>query len=174
MPKQLRHCVTNNYEYHPGAPVLILYADHNPDDRVLVTEALAEVSPEVRLVSVTDGEALLDYLFLNSRSESNLVAPLPDAILLEINMPKKSGAEALTAIKADPRTNLIPIVVFSTYTSARDKRRALRLGADLFVRKPRSFEQLKATLREITERLTDRLNPSSVPRAFPHLNSVSR
>jgi CheY-like chemotaxis protein len=162
------------YEYHPGAPVLILYADHNPDDRVLVAEALAEVSPEVRLVSVPDGRALLDYLSLNSQSENHLVEPMPDAILLEINMPKKSGAEALTAIKAHPRTNPIPVVVFSTYTSERDKRRALRLGADLFVRKPRSFEHLKATLREITEKLTGRVNPSSVPRAFPNLKSVSR
>jgi CheY-like chemotaxis protein len=162
------------YERNLDAHALILYADHNPDDRVLVKEALADISPEVRIVSVPDGKTLLDYLFLNSQTKDDSPALLPDAILLEINMPKKGGVEALCAIKRDRRTSHIPVIIFSTYTSERERRKALKLGADLFVRKPRSFEKLKATLRAITEQVTKAETPASGYRAFPRLDSVSR
>lgn len=162
------------FERNSDAHALILYADHNPDDRVLVKDALADISPEVRIVSVPDGKTLLDYLFLHSESINGSPAPLPDAILLEINMPKKGGVEALSAIKGDRRTSHIPVIVFSTFASERERRKALKLGADLFVRKPRSFEKLKATLRAITEQVTKTETPSSGYRAFPWLDSVSR
>jgi CheY-like chemotaxis protein len=162
------------YEPNSDPHALILYADHNPDDRVLVKEALADVSPEVRIVSVPDGKTLLDYLSLNSPSANDAPAILPDAILLEINMPKKGGVEALSAIKGDRRTSHIPVIVFTTFTSERDKRKALKLGADFFVRKPRSFEKLKATLRAITEQIANTATPSSSYRAFSRLDSVSR
>jgi CheY-like chemotaxis protein len=162
------------HDYKADAPILILYADHNPDDRVLVTEAFAEVAPEVRIVSVDDSKKLLDYLVLASSPQADSSAPLPAAVLLEINMPRRGGTDALMAIKANARTQQIPVIVFSTETSEKDKRKALKLGADLFVRKPRSFEQLKATLLEIAERLFKGFrHPSSIS-AFPNLDHVSR
>jgi CheY-like chemotaxis protein len=166
-------CKTSMSVYRPNTRTLILYADRNPDDRLLVKEALAEISPEVAMIGLPNCETLLDYLFLEDSSEIEPAAVMPDAILLEINMPKNGGVEALTAIKNNPKSSHIPVIVFSTFTNERDKSKALKLGADSVVRKPRSFRHLRTTLSEIVERLTtNALSPAY--RAFPNLDTVSR
>jgi len=130
---------------------LILYADHNPDDRLLVKQALDKTFPDVSLVSVANGEELLEYLSNVVILGEDFEGFLPDAILLELNLPKKSGTETLAEIKSDRRLQHIPVIIFSTSTSNRDIENAFRLGASTFIRKPRSFQRLIAALRTMSE-----------------------
>lgn len=141
-------------------PKVLLYADQNTDDRVLVKHALFQIFPEVRFRGVPDGEALLDYLIRTRKPEVETRPLLPDVIILELNMPKKSGIEALAEIKANKNFRHIPVIVFSTSTCERDIRNAYRLGATSFVRKPRSSRQLIKTLRSISQYWTDTQLPA--------------
>ena len=132
-------------------PKLIVYADQNADDRTLVARGMAKVCPGVELYGVSNGNELLDFLCraLDPKNDGN--ASLPDVILLELNMPRKSGLEALAEIKAIEALRDIPVVIFSTSSSETDMHNAFRLGAASYVRKPRSFRQLIQTILSISE-----------------------
>jgi len=132
-------------------PKLIVYADQNADDRTLVAKGLAKVCPGVELFGVSNGKELLDYLCGTLDPKNGGITPLPDVILLELNMPRKSGLEALAEIKAVEAFRDIPVIVFSTSSSETDMRNAFRLGASSYVRKPRSFRQLIQTILSISE-----------------------
>ncbi len=130
---------------------VLLYADHNADDRVLVKEGLARAFPDVTLVSVADGQALMEYLQSVSQPNYRGPGPVPDAIMLELNMPKKNGFEALAEIRAMGTLGHVPVVVFSTSNNEKDMDDAFQLGASAFIRKPRSSEELMAALRSVIE-----------------------
>jgi CheY-like chemotaxis protein len=132
-------------------PKLIVYADQNADDRTLVARGLAEVCPGVELYGVSNGKELLDFLCRALDPKNGKIASLPDVILLELNMPRKSGLEALAEIKAIEAFRDIPVIIFSTSSSETDMRNAFRLGASSYVRKPRSFRQLIQTILSISE-----------------------
>jgi CheY-like chemotaxis protein len=136
-------------------PKRIVYADQNADDRMLVAQALAEVCPNVTLYGLSDGQELLDYLYRIIDTSRDSATELPDLILIELNMAKKTGLEALAEIKAANALNQIPVVVFSTSNSERDKHNAFRLGASAFIRKPRSFSQLVKTILVMSEYWSD-------------------
>lgn len=95
-----------------------------------------------------DGEELTDYLFRRGRWAS-VDAPRPELILLDLNMPRKDGREALAEIKADPDLRRIPVVVLTTSSSPEDVRRAYSLGANSYVTKPGSYEGLVAAVRAL-------------------------
>ncbi|MBN1654774.1 MAG: response regulator [Deltaproteobacteria bacterium] len=132
-------------------PKLIVYADQNADDRALVAQGFAKVCPAVTLYGVSNGKELLEYLLRTSTAHDKERAILPDAILLELNLPIKSGLEALAEIKSNRDLCHIPVVIFSTSSSDTDMRNAFRLGASSYVRKPRSFRQLIQTILTISE-----------------------
>ena len=98
----------------PHEPITILLADDDHDDCLLTQEALQEsrLSNDMRLVH--DGEALLDYLFRRGPYAAAGTAPRPGVILLDLNMPRMDGREALEQIKADPTLRHIPVVVLTT------------------------------------------------------------
>ena len=106
-----------------GKPITILLADDDPDDRLLVQEALEESRVANDLYCVGDGEQLMDYL--GHRGKYTLLnnSPRPGIILLDLNMPRKDGREALKEIKADPDLRQIPIVVFTTSKAERERSR---------------------------------------------------
>ncbi|MGH2860311.1 MAG: response regulator [Solirubrobacteraceae bacterium] len=126
-----------------GKPITILMADDDEEDRDLTREALvrAHLTNEVRFVD--DGQELLDYLRREgSYGDEGNDAPTPGIILLDLNMPKKDGREALGEIKADPRLRTIPVVVLTTSRDEEDVIRSYDLGVSSFITKPVTFGSL--------------------------------
>src|SRR5208283_5960293 len=97
-----------------GKMITILLADDDPDDRQLTRDAFAENRLANQLHCVEDGEELMDYLRRRGKYENLRNEPLPGLILLDLNMPRKDGREALKEIKADPNLRRIPVVVLTT------------------------------------------------------------
>ena len=125
-----------------GKSITILYADDDEDDRMLVKEALEENRLANDLHFVEDGEELMDYLYRRNKYADMCDVQLPGLILLDLNMPRKDGREALKEIKADPNLQLIPIVVLTTSKAEEDILRTYHLGVNSFITKPVTFESL--------------------------------
>jgi CheY-like chemotaxis protein len=122
--------------------ITVLIADDDPDDRMLAQEAWEENRLVNDLHFVEDGEELMDYLHRRGRYTHLADAPLPALILLDLNMPKKDGREALWEIKADPHLRRIPIVVLTTSEAEEDILRSYDLGVNSFITKPVTFVAL--------------------------------
>lgn len=126
-------------------PILILMADDDDDDFLLTKKALGESKLLNTLVRVKDGEELLDYL--HGRGDYADKAPeRPGVILLDLNMPRKDGREALKEIKATPDLQDIPVVIFTTSKAEEDIYRSYQLGSNSFITKPVTFENLIAVM----------------------------
>lgn len=121
--------------------VVILMADDDDDDFVLTQKALKESKLLNTLVRVKDGEELLDYLQKRGDYEHQETLR-PGVILLDLNMPRKDGREALREIKSDANLNDIPVVVFTTSKAEEDIYRSYQLGVNSFITKPVTFENL--------------------------------
>jgi CheY-like chemotaxis protein len=122
-------------------PILILVAEDDPDDRLLVREAFNESQLLCNLTFVGDGNELMDYL-LRQGSFVNQPVPRPGLILLDLNMPGKDGREALAELKAHPVLRRIPVVVMTTSKAERDVLQSYELGVSSFLVKPVTFERL--------------------------------
>ena len=125
-----------------GKMITILLADDDPDDRQLTRAAFAENRLVNMLHTVEDGEELMEYLRRQGRYADQKNAPLPGLILLDLNMPRKDGREALKEIKADPELRRIPIVVLTTSKAEEDILRTYDLGVNSYVTKPVTFKSL--------------------------------
>lgn len=125
-----------------GKPIIILLADDDEEDRMLAADALAESRVVNDLRFVEDGDELLDYLYHRGRYAEAGSSPAPGLILLDLNMPKKDGRQALQEIKADATLRHIPIVVLTTSKAEEDILRTYDLGVSSFITKPVSFEGL--------------------------------
>ena len=123
-------------------PITILLADDDEEDRLLACDALAESRLTNDLCCVTDGEDLMDYLHRRGKYVAPALAPRPGIILLDLNMPRKDGREALREIKADPTLRLIPVVVMTTSKAEEDIFHSYDSGASSFISKPVTFEGL--------------------------------
>lgn len=126
----------------PKKPVTILMADDDADDRDFARTAMEEGRLANELRFVEDGEELLDYLYRRGRFADPKDSPRPGLILLDLNMPRKDGREALREIKGDPSLRQIPVVVLTTSKAEEDILRSYDLGANCFVTKPVTFEGL--------------------------------
>ena len=129
----------------------ILVADDDPDDRMLVKDALSETQSPAELQMVVDGEDLLDCLHRRGKYQASGASHLPDLILLDLNMPRKDGREALREIKSDPVLRRIPIIVLTTSKSEDDIERTYDLGVNAFISKPSSFQLLVETMATLTK-----------------------
>ena len=125
-----------------GKPITILYAEDDPEDRMMVKDALRESRLANELHIVEDGEELIDYVKRRGKYAELDGRPLPGLILLDLNMPRKDGREALKEIKADPSLRRIPIVVLTTSKAEEDILRSYDLGVNSFITKPVTFESL--------------------------------
>ena len=124
-------------------PITILMADDDEDDRVLTADALRRSRLVNDLRFVVDGDDLMQYLRgTGVYAPGGTEAPRPGLILLDLNMPKKDGREALAEIKSDPELRRIPVVVLTTSKAEEDIFRTYDLGVNSFVSKPVTFEQL--------------------------------
>ena len=135
-------------------PLIILCADDDPDDRLLLTDALAEIAGPARIHFVEDGLELLDYLRATGTWQGK--APIrPSLILLDLNMPRMDGRRALLAIKADPKVRQIPVVVMSTSSAEADVSFSYDAGASSFVVKPVTFSGLVEAMRGLSHYWAD-------------------
>ena len=116
--------------------VVILLADDDADDREMTRKALAKNHLANEVYEVVDGEELLDFLRHRGRYAPPALSPTPGLILLDLNMPKKDGREALAEIKADPALRRIPVVVMTTSKAEEDIFRMYDLGSNSFISKP--------------------------------------
>lgn len=122
--------------------MIILMAEDDPDDRMLVADALEEAHLKNPLEFVEDGEQLMDYLRRRGDYSHLKDTPLPGLILLDLNMPKKDGREALAEIKADEKLHNIPVVILTTSQAEEDVLRTYDLGVNSFISKPVTFDGL--------------------------------
>ncbi|MDF5709438.1 MAG: response regulator [Nostoc sp. S4] len=129
--------------------VTILMADDDEDDRMLVREALAESQLPIELYIVSNGEELMDYLYHRGRYADNRGKPHPGLILLDLNMPKKDGLEALKEIKTDPQLRQIPVIMLSTSGVQEDIYNTYDLGANSFIIKPVTFASLVEVMKTL-------------------------
>jgi CheY-like chemotaxis protein len=134
----------------PKSNVIVL-AEDDADDRLLLQDAVAECQWDGGLRFVGDGEELLDYLLRRGKYGPPADAPRPGLILLDLNMPRKDGREALREIKADADLRRIPVVVLTTSRADTDIDRMYGLGANSFIAKPVRFEGLVNVLRVLGE-----------------------
>ena len=143
-------------------PVPILLAEDDPDDQYLISEALDENRINAHLYIVQDGEELLDYLHRRGKYQDAEKWPMPALILLDLNMPRKDGREALREIKADPVLQRIPIVALTTSQAEKDISSTYQNGVSGFITKPVSFSGLREVIKTIGAYWlnTSRLPPS--------------
>ncbi len=127
----------------------ILVAEDDFDDRFLLETAFAEKGYREELAFVENGVELLDYLKSKLSSDELHENTLPRFILLDLNMPKKDGREALREIKEDARFKKIPVIVFTTNKNENEIKRCYELGANTYVVKPVGFESLLNTVEDI-------------------------
>jgi CheY-like chemotaxis protein len=123
-------------------PITILLADDSEDDRMMTREAMQESFVINQLLEVTDGEELMDYLHRRGAYAPPANAPRPGLILLDLNMPRKSGREALEEIKADPSLRRIPIIVLTTSDAEEDVISTYDQGISSYITKPVTFSAL--------------------------------
>ena len=130
----------------------ILMTDDDSDDRLLALLAFKKLNVAHSIDFVNNGQELIDYLLsrLDSKRE------LPDLILLDLNMPRKDGRQALKEIKAHPKLNQLDTIIFSTSPSERDMKDMLELGARKYIVKPTKSEDLIEIFRLICDELTAR------------------
>ncbi len=134
---------------HLKIPVPILIADDDLDDCQMIKEALYESRLLNSLHFVEDGEELMNYLCHKGKFEDRLKFPTPGLILLDLNMPKKDGREALREIKSNADLRQIPIIVFTTSQAEEDVLRTYDLGVNSFITKPVKFEDLVRMMRDL-------------------------
>lgn len=130
-------------------PFVLLIAEDDPDDRLLVSEALEGTRLGQAIRFVADGEELMDYLRRRGRYRDPETAPAPRLVLLDLNMPRKDGREVLAEIKADPALRHLPVVAFSTSRADADVRDCYALQANGFISKPPGFRELVETMRRL-------------------------
>lgn len=132
-----------------GKRITILMAEDDEDDRMMTKEALEEAGLADAIHFVEDGEYLMDYLRRRGAYADAGNAPRPDLILLDLNMPKKDGREALKEIKSDPALRRIPVVILTTSKAEEDIYGTYDHRANSFITKPASFEELVGIIKSL-------------------------
>ncbi len=127
---------------------VIMITDDDPDDRLLAKEAFEENRLENTLIFTEDGEDLMNYLYGKGKYEGKS-NPIPDLILLDLNMPRKDGREVLIELKKNQQFKRIPVVVLTTSKSDEDIVNSYDLGVNSFITKPVTFESLVEVIRNM-------------------------
>jgi CheY-like chemotaxis protein len=123
----------------PGDPIVILLADDDEDDRMMTRKAFEKHKLANDFYTVNDGEELMKFLLRQGKYAD---APRPGLILLDLNMPRKDGREALKELKANEKLRNIPLVVLTTSSEEEDVLKSYNLGANSYITKPVGFESL--------------------------------
>ncbi len=133
----------------PKRSYLILMAEDDADDQLLVLDAFSECGGHQTIRFVADGEELVDYMLRRGKFVSASESPRPDLVLLDLNMPRKDGREALAEIRRHAGLRRVPVVVFTTSRADTDIDKVYELGANSFITKPPEFDSLVATISKL-------------------------
>lgn len=128
---------------------MILLVEDNPDDEELTLLALQDSNIANEVVVARDGAEALDYLFGTGKYAGRAAASAPQLILLDLKLPKLGGLEVLERLRADPRTELIPVVILATSSEEEDVVASYRLRANSYVRKPVEFHRFADAVRQL-------------------------
>lgn len=150
------------------SPPLFLIADDDPADQRLAVEAVKQSNIAVELRFVSDGEELLEYLWRTGRYAPPVEAPAPRIVLLDLNMPRKTGLEALREIKADRTLRRTPVVVLTTSASAAAVQESYRLGANSYITKPAAFADFVVVMETLGQYWIDVVQVSAPTDAENH------
>ncbi|TWI58676.1 response regulator receiver domain-containing protein [Pseudomonas duriflava] len=136
-------------------PSLILIADDDPDDCLLIREAFKEAEIVNPLYFVHDGEELIRYLKHRTPYSDSNQYPLPGLILLDLNMPLMDGREALNEIRGDQQLHHLPVVILTTSSAEEDIAHSYKAGVSAFLTKPVTFSGLLELVREFGRKWPD-------------------
>jgi len=129
---------------------VVIIAEDDPDDRLLIKDAIIEAGKQsIDVYFVQDGAEMLDFLYHRGKYEDQSKAPIPELVLLDLNMPKKGGMEVLQEIKSDPRLRTIPVVVLTTSRAPEHIARSYELGGNGFITKPNTYSELVEVMRNL-------------------------
>ena len=127
----------------------ILLVEDNPDDVELTRIAFEQANIPNRLVVARDGAEALDYLYARGSHTGRDPAQLPAFVLLDLNLPKIDGREVLQAIRSDPATQALPVVVLSTSRESDDVQSTYALHANSYIQKPLDFQQFLWAVKQV-------------------------
>ena len=127
----------------------ILLVEDNRQDELLTLRALRKVNVGNTVDVVRDGQQALDYLYRQGEFADRTGREMPAVILLDINLPRINGLDVLTRLRADSRTNLLPVVILTSSDEERDRLRSYQGGANSFVRKPLDFGEFAETVARL-------------------------
>ncbi len=128
---------------------VILLVEDNPDDEALTLRAFKKSNVLNDVVVARDGVEALDYLFGEGKYEGRDTSVQPELVLLDLKLPKIDGLEVLRRLRADPRTELLPIVILTSSSEEQDMIQGYSLGANSYVRKPVDFVQFYDAVRQL-------------------------
>lgn len=150
-----------------GDVLYILVVEDNPDHTELVRRALAERSSRLRMTTVRDGEAALDYLLRRGDFEDVQKSPRPHLILLDLRLPKVDGFEVMREVKRSPELRHIPLVVLTTSAAEADMRQAHAEHANRYLVKPVDLEKLEELMGSVEKYWREQNQSSGPPREAP-------
>jgi len=140
--------IKNSHGYKPFS---IVIAEDDEDDYMLMLEALQKADVNIVPVWVKDGEELMDYLATTMTADGGKNVLAPGIILLDLNMPKKDGWEALKEIKTNKELRAIPVIIFTTSKADLDIALAYDLGVNAFIQKPARFNEYVDVIKKLTQ-----------------------
>jgi two-component system, response regulator len=128
---------------------VILLVEDNPDDEALTLRALTKNNIKNDVVVARDGAEALEYLHGTGKYAGRDTSKLPQVVLLDLKLPKVDGLEVLRAMRADPGTRLLPVVILTSSVEEQDRVSGYELGANSYVRKPVDFTQFLEAARQL-------------------------
>jgi len=131
------------------AAVEVLIVEDNPQDLELTLRALRRSHLANNIITVSDGEEALDFLFARGRYSDRNGSDVPRVVFLDLKLPKVDGFEVLRAMRTDPRTKNVPVVVITSSAEERDRMATYDIGANSYVVKPIEFDSFTKTMSEV-------------------------
>ncbi|MFW9873289.1 MAG: response regulator [Candidatus Thorarchaeota archaeon] len=138
----------NMFEIESRRPFNILLVEDNPGDVRLTQEAFKESKFFYKMYVVNDGEEALEFLYKKQKFQN---VPIPDVILLDLNLPKIHGTEVLKEIKNDPELKIIPVIILTTSEADEDILKTYQLHANSYITKPVEFQKFLNVVRKVEE-----------------------
>ena len=129
--------------------VEVLIVEDNDEDAELAIRALKKHHLANNVMHLIDGEQALDFIFGRGKYSGRVISQMPKVILLDLKMPKVSGLEVLKAVKSDPRTKVIPVVILTSSEEDPDIKRCYELGANSYIVKPVEFDNFSKTVADL-------------------------
>jgi len=127
----------------------ILLVEDNEQDEALVIRSLKKINIVNNIVIVRDGQQALDYLFATGDYSNRSIDDIPVVVLLDISLPRISGLDVLARVRANPKTQLLPVVILTSSDEERDRLQSYRNGCNSFIRKPLDFGEFAATIAQL-------------------------